>query len=563
MIIKKKIMPWLFVMVMLVSLFPVGVHAKAVSGYSELNSAIAAAATDGTETIIDISTDIIVTETINIPKGANIVLIGKGGKITTTVGRIFSATDSPVSLSFYDLDISGKDEASNYSASLGESDIFFVEGMGSSLNVYGSTKINTNGYIGAGEVGTNATLNVYGGEIKGQINCVGWDGNGFIYPAANISIEGKNYSAEVFAQVGYSFDSISVNNVTLYNETFEELTSESAKGTEYFIIDASGTPELTGSIAIIVDSGTPSDSPTITITASFGSPSVDTIEPTSEQPFTVPVILTSDSLLSGAELDLSCNAEVAKITDVTLASGLTANGNHSNAADGSSAKISFYGNEQSAKDGLTVAMVTMQPIAEGTSSLSITQGTAATSGTTLEYPVTVPESPVTVEVKSQDTISTSTYVSTSEGVVTLLKYTPGTAPAEGKVPAYESVPMMKGPDGSWLYLVKGEPDKTKISMTDGGVTSVAHPSKGDTVGTPADLNNTEGRVNIVDAQIAYDIATGQYTEIAPELTGTAVDLLHWLMADVNGDEKVDTLDARAIQAFIHTNEWFKDSAASA
>ena len=294
--------------------------------------------------------------------------------------------------------------------------------------------------------------------------------------------------------------------------------------------------------------------------ASFKSPSVTTIEPTSEQPFTVPVVMTSESALSGAELDLSCNPEVAKISGITLAEGLTANGNQNIAADGSSAKISFYGNEQSAKEGLTVATVTMQPVAEGTSSLSITKGTAAMSGTTLEYPVTVPDSPVTVEVKSQDTISTSTYVSTSDGVVTLLKYTPGTAPEEGKVPAYDGTAMYQGPDHTWLCLVKGDPDKAKIGMTDGTAASVAHPQKGETLGTPADLNNTDGRVNIVDAQIAYDLATGKYTEIAPALTDTSIDLLHWLMADVNGDETVTAQDARAIQSFIHTQEWFKDAA---
>jgi hypothetical protein len=68
-------------------------------------------------------------------------------------------------------------------------------------------------------------------------------------------------------------------------------------------------------------------------------------------------------------------------------------------------------------------------------------------------------------------------------------------------------------------------------------------------------------VNIVDAQIAYDLATGKYTEIAPALTDTAIDLLHWLRADVDGDETVTARDARAIQVFIHTQEWFKESAA--
>ena len=315
----------------------------------------------------------------------------------------------------------------------------------------------------------------------------------------------------------------------------------------------------TGILASCTINGSSDQPASPTYTVSLDSPSVTTLEPTSEQPFTVPVILTSDAELSGAQLSLQCNPEVAKITGVTLAEGLTANGENSIATDGGSALISFFDNQQSAKEGLTVATVSMQPVAEGISSLSVTEGTAAMSGTTLEYPVTVPESPVTVEVKSQDQISASTYVSTPEGVVTLVKYTPGTAPAEGKVPAYDGTAMYQGPDHTWLCLVKCDPDKAKIGMTDGIAASVAHPQKGETSGSPADLNAND-RVNIVDAQIAYDLATGKYTEIAPALTDTSIDLLHWLMADVNGDETVTAQDARAIQAFIHTQEWFKDAA---
>ena len=351
-----------------------------------------------------------------------------------------------------------------------------------------------------------------------------------------ISVKGISMDDEIFGKM---------DNVWFMNaEAFEHVTDNSKVSVTPFTITVEGTSDQPASPNYI---------------ASFGSPSVTTIEPTSEQPFTVPVVMTSDSALSGAELDLSCNPEVAKITGITLAEGLTANGNQTIAADGRSAKISFYGNEQSAKEGLTVATVTMQPVAEGISSLSLNEGTAAMSGKTLDYPVTVPESPVTVEVKSQDQISTSAYVNTSEGVMTLVKYTPGTTPVEGKVPAYDGTAMYQGPDHTWLCLVKGDPDKAKIGMTDGTAASVAHPQKGETSGSPADLNAND-RVNIVDAQIAYDLATGKYTEIAPALTDTSIDLLHWLMADVNGDETVTAQDARAIQSFIHTQEWFKDAA---
>ena len=61
--------------------------------------------------------------------------------------------------------------------------------------------------------------------------------------------------------------------------------------------------------------------------------------------------------------------------------------------------------------------------------------------------------------------------------------------------------------------------------------------------------NENGKINIVDAQIAYDIANSVYTGFE-QLTVTGV-----LKADANNNMAVDALDARAIQVYVHTGSF--------
>lgn len=56
--------------------------------------------------------------------------------------------------------------------------------------------------------------------------------------------------------------------------------------------------------------------------------------------------------------------------------------------------------------------------------------------------------------------------------------------------------------------------------------------------------NASGAINIVDAQIAYDLSRGRYRE------HDYFNIL-WARANVNGDETVDAADARALQYFVH------------
>ena len=65
--------------------------------------------------------------------------------------------------------------------------------------------------------------------------------------------------------------------------------------------------------------------------------------------------------------------------------------------------------------------------------------------------------------------------------------------------------------------------------------------------------NYNGKINIVDAQVVYDLAKGTYGEdyAAYKLpAGWSTSVLRWA-ADVNSDNDVDALDAFAIQYFTH------------
>ena len=69
--------------------------------------------------------------------------------------------------------------------------------------------------------------------------------------------------------------------------------------------------------------------------------------------------------------------------------------------------------------------------------------------------------------------------------------------------------------------------------------------------------NGNNRVNIVDAQIVYDMATGCYGEgyaamLLPD--GWTYATLLWA-ANVNADEAIDAADAFAIQHFVHSGTW--------
>ena len=110
------------------------------------------------------------------------------------------------------------------------------------------------------------------------------------------------------------------------------------------------------------------------------------------------------------------------------------------------------------------------------------------------------------------------------------------AVAEGKVATMKGAPMFKLGD-SFVALATTE-EAAALTRGDFAVTA------GDAQVVAADGDvNMNGKVNIVDAQLAYDIARAVYTDFS------AVTMEGFLKADVNGDASVDAVDAFAIQHF--------------
>lgn len=148
------------------------------------------------------------------------------------------------------------------------------------------------------------------------------------------------------------------------------------------------------------------------------------------------------------------------------------------------------------------------------------------------------------------------------GGYSLVKYTPAAVLADSVVPAYDGhpmylVPAKEGDEVSYAYLtdeaLTAEEAAEKIAVVDGIAKTAAYPDADTETEIAGDLNGN-GVVNIVDAQIAWDLASGKYT-LSDSQTDASVDMLHWLMADVNRDEAVDAADARAIQVYVHTGTW--------
>ena len=339
------------------------------------------------------------------------------------------------------------------------------------------------------------------------------------------------------------------------------LTGEAMNDHVTWFVDSSWTPiNITPTVnagSITVGSGGTTEpggdidpTPTGSYTASLGTPSPEKVAP--GETFTVDVMMTSESDLAAGELELSYDPEFATIKSIALAEGLQSSGEQTIDNDAGTAKISFFGNTASAADGLTVATVTFEAASEGTASVSITSATAAASGNTADLDVTVPSSPVTVTVEASDTITVSTYTPS----YTLVKYIPAAPLEAGQVAMYSDHPMytLTKEDGTvtWLYLAESG---VTTETAEGNITTGAGTAGGAVAlpGAVADLLagdlNSSNAVNIVDAQIAYDVATEVYSDF------TKVDMLHWLMADVNGDGTVTTADARAIQIYIHTLVW--------
>ncbi len=124
----------------------------------------------------------------------------------------------------------------------------------------------------------------------------------------------------------------------------------------------------------------------------------------------------------------------------------------------------------------------------------------------------------------------------------LITFEPESLPAGTGVTVAGTSMMRKGDT-----LVALLPKESAATLTaDDFVRCVGAP---ESVRTDGDVSGN-GRINIADAQAAYDVACGRYDGFASLPMGA------WLAADVNGSGCVDASDARAIQYAVHHDGTF-------
>ena len=281
MLIKKRAVLYFLAFTMLLGLLTftsATANAQDINSCDELSSAIADASTDGTETVINIKQDITIASTITLPVGTNIKLVGDGGKIAVTSFPAFTdGAAGHVTLSFQDLNIKGT-EPSQYTGTTA----IFTGLTGSTLKIYGTSHIDHDGYIAnKSKSRNNPTLYIFGGTIKSSPHNYGTNDSTltYLYPTANISIEGKAISFNCAAQENYPVTNLSasVDGAALSAEDITTLIAgiKNATATSpYFLkLVDSNTPALV-SLQISVGSGGSSEDPS-TYTAAGGTATIN------------------------------------------------------------------------------------------------------------------------------------------------------------------------------------------------------------------------------------------------------------------------------------------------
>ncbi len=411
-------------------------------------------------------------------------------------------------------------------------------------------------------------------------------------------IKGTDYSWLEFGCVGSSFNPYVWNDGTLA-KAIVKIPEDMPYGTYpinldtisddyYNVVGYSSSfqtiaaTQIFGSITV-KEAGSSTDD-TAEYTATLDSSAISTVAPGSA--FEVPVFIKSNSELAAAELNFNCtNAEITGIKEADLT--ISANSENVNCFVSSieenktKAKLTFCGNTASAKESLKVAILELKAGETGKAEVTFESGKATASGDT-GVQQNMDGSYTILDGKDIETKTVSIDVTLPNYTVTIEEpYTPGFAlikcTPEGDmgayVPAYDKKTMFKrtftdnnSEKVEYLYLVstsdlvKGQEDgsyavgENKITLvTEAEAKDLSSELKGD-------LNGSK-TVNIVDAQIAFDLSKGtggKYKVIAEKLEAASVDMLHWLLGDVNTDNSVSAVDARAIMVYIHTQDWSKN-----
>ena len=120
-----------------------------------------------------------------------------------------------------------------------------------------------------------------------------------------------------------------------------------------------------------------------------------------------------------------------------------------------------------------------------------------------------------------------------------VKVTLGAGFDEATTPVAAGVSFLKLADGTYAALMTANEAAAltveSFTFAEGAAASA---------GVVGDVNNS-GRMNIVDAQIAYDLGNNKYADFS------VLPMAGWFAADMNADGVVDATDAFAIQYAVH------------
>mgnify|MGYP004530243851 FL=1 len=183
----------------------------------------------------------------------------------------------------------------------------------------------------------------------------------------------------------------------------------------------------------------------------------------------------------------------------------------------------------------TVVTLVVTPVAAGNASVYTGRVNISNKTGMSHMPCTLVNLTAPVSEPLPLSIESSPYTSASS--FALVAYTE-TVP-EGFVPCFAGGPFAW--DGNRFVALVDAATLSQLKSTDFTLEERVPTSmvRGDA--------NGNGTVNIIDAQIAYDVARGIFDDFS------TLPMLGWLSCDMNGDGHVDAADAFAIQAAALSN----------
>ena len=532
-----------------------------VTTIAELQAAAAAAPTDGTETVINITQNLIISSTadrITIPTGSNVRIIGNGNSLVTNTAQGFiigSSNGAGATLTLQNIEYSGSNSASTRLFIYSNSTVNLIgmefttaynnpttggilfQQANSTINIFSGTYVNT--LDAQNEYGDEQ----FRGLIGAQTAATGCVVN-FI-PTGDINVSGiitDHIAVNIVPQSGYDITAVTSGGTDI-------TAAVNSAGASYALTYANPL-----SISVTAGSG-PVDPPAATYTVS--ATVADTAKYIGET-FAVNVAVTgseSTATLAAVDAVLSYDKDLVTPISAALGSSLTSgsalyytDGNNGVTTDGTGKVIAWGVSSAVGSSGFTVATYTFEAKAVGNAEFSIASGAkvglsgsssdiAATSGTAVT--VAISDTPASTELISGDTF---------KGAPTgyqVLKYTANALPESGKAFFYDddATPLFyAGQNSNNKYVFLGFISSSVTNDTIASVTEedgiyVAIKHDGDVNGNSV--------INAIDALICYDLENGN-TVYLSDAVFTALAALARLEADVNNDGVIDARDSRAI-----------------